>query len=57
VSAGQFEARNERTTRDLRKQIEQARPSQLNIETAVEEGFRARKWLYQQGKEALWDEF
>jgi hypothetical protein len=28
--AGQFQARNERTTKDLRKQIEQARPTQLN---------------------------
>jgi len=28
--AGQFEARNERTTKELRKQIEQARPIQLN---------------------------
>jgi hypothetical protein len=28
--AGQYEARNEGTTKDLRKQIEQARPTQLN---------------------------
>ena len=28
--AGQFEARNERTTKNLRKQIEQARPIRLN---------------------------
>jgi len=28
--AGRYEARNERTTQDLRKQIEQARPTQLN---------------------------
>jgi len=28
--AGRHEARNERTTKDLRKQIEQARPIQLN---------------------------
>jgi hypothetical protein len=26
-------------------------------ETAVEEGFRARKWPSHPGKEALWDEF
>jgi hypothetical protein len=31
--------------------------STFNLESAVEEGFRARKWPSQQGKEALWDEF
>jgi hypothetical protein len=35
----------------------QSLPSQLNLETAVEEGFRARKWPSHQGKEALLDEF
>ncbi len=55
--AGRYEARNERTTKDLRKQIEQARPIQLNLKTAVEEGFRARKWPSHSGKEALLDEF
>jgi hypothetical protein len=29
----------------------------MNLETAVEEGFRARKWPSHPGKEALWDEF
>jgi hypothetical protein len=29
----------------------------VNLETAVEEGFRARKWASHQGKEALLDEF
>ena len=29
----------------------------MNPETAVEEGFMARKWPSHQGKEALWDEF
>ena len=32
-------------------------PEPLNLETAVEEGFMARKWPSRQGKEALWDEF
>jgi len=30
VGAGQDQARNERTTKDLRRQIAQARPTQLN---------------------------
>jgi hypothetical protein len=34
-----------------------AQIGRVNLETAVEEGFRARKWPSQQGKEALWDEF
>jgi len=29
----------------------------MNLETAVEEGFRARQWPSHPGKEALWDEF
>jgi hypothetical protein len=29
----------------------------MNLETAVEEGFRARKWPSHPGKEALLDEF
>jgi hypothetical protein len=34
-----------------------ASTDELILETAVEEGFMARKWLSHQGKEALWDEF
>jgi hypothetical protein len=29
----------------------------FSLETAVEEGYKARKWPSHQGKEALWDEF
>ena len=37
----------------IAKQIEPAWPSLLNRETAVKEGFQARKWPSHQGQEAL----
>jgi len=41
----------------IAKRIEPAPPTQLNLKTAVEEGFRARKWPSHPGKEAFLDEF
>jgi hypothetical protein len=37
----------------MEPQFPAARPTQFILETAVKEGFKARKWPLQQGKEPL----